>query len=97
MCSEKGNPSLRPIPDGTFKRIVQDYHDVAPVGQRSERGVTWARVALDRLTPRGVSLQSIRSVKAAMANTPVDPKEAHAAAIADVKQLMRLARTGALA
>jgi heme iron utilization protein len=32
-----------------------------------------------------------------MANTPVDPKEAHAAAIADVKRLMRLARTGALA
>jgi heme iron utilization protein len=32
-----------------------------------------------------------------MANVPVDPKEAHAAAIADVKRLMRLARTGALA
>ena len=32
-----------------------------------------------------------------MANAPVDPKEAHAAAIADVKRLMRLARTGALA
>ncbi|HEY6520216.1 MAG TPA: pyridoxamine 5'-phosphate oxidase family protein [Roseiarcus sp.] len=32
-----------------------------------------------------------------MANAPVDPKETHAAAIADVKRLMRLARTGALA
>jgi heme iron utilization protein len=32
-----------------------------------------------------------------MANTPVDPREARAAAIADVKRLMRLARTGALA
>jgi putative heme iron utilization protein len=32
-----------------------------------------------------------------MAKVPVDPKEAHAAAIADVKRLMRLARTGALA
>ena len=32
-----------------------------------------------------------------MANPPVDPKEAQAAAIADVKRLMRLARTGALA
>ena len=32
-----------------------------------------------------------------MANTPVDPNEAHAAAVADVKRLMRLARTGALA
>ncbi len=32
-----------------------------------------------------------------MANAPVDPKEAHAAAIADVKRLMRLARAGALA
>jgi heme iron utilization protein len=32
-----------------------------------------------------------------MANAPVDAKEAHAAAIADVKRLMRLARTGALA
>ena len=32
-----------------------------------------------------------------MANAPVDPKQAHAAAIADVKRLMRLARTGALA
>ena len=32
-----------------------------------------------------------------MANAPVDPKAAHAAAIADVKRLMRLARTGALA
>ena len=32
-----------------------------------------------------------------MANAPVDPKEAHSAAIADVKRLMRLARTGALA
>jgi putative heme iron utilization protein len=55
------------------------------------------RVALDRATMPGVSLQSIRSVKAAMANAPVDPKQAHAAAIADVKRLMRLARTGALA
>src|SRR5580692_6905575 len=53
--------------------------------------------ALDRLTPRGVSLQSIQSVKAAMAKAHADPKEAHAAAIADVKRLMRLARTGALA
>jgi heme iron utilization protein len=32
-----------------------------------------------------------------MANAPVDAKETHAAAIADVKRLMRLARTGALA
>jgi putative heme iron utilization protein len=32
-----------------------------------------------------------------MANAPVDPNEAHAAAIASVKRLMRLARTGALA
>jgi putative heme iron utilization protein len=32
-----------------------------------------------------------------MANAPVDPEQAHAAAIADVKRLMRLARTGALA
>jgi hypothetical protein len=32
-----------------------------------------------------------------MANAPVDAKQAHAAAIADVKRLMRLARTGALA
>jgi heme iron utilization protein len=32
-----------------------------------------------------------------MANAPVDPKQAHAATIADVKRLMRLARTGALA
>jgi heme oxygenase (biliverdin-IX-beta and delta-forming) len=32
-----------------------------------------------------------------MANPPVDPKETHAAAIADVKRLLRLARTGALA
>src|ERR1700722_18481092 len=32
-----------------------------------------------------------------MANAPVDPQHAHAAAIADVKTLMRLARTGALA
>jgi heme iron utilization protein len=32
-----------------------------------------------------------------MANDPVDPNEAHAEAIADVKRLMRLARTGALA
>src|SRR5260370_387015 len=32
-----------------------------------------------------------------MANAPVDPKEAHAAAIADVKRLMRLARPGPLA
>ena len=32
-----------------------------------------------------------------MANAPVDPNEAHAAAVADVKRLMRLARTGALA
>jgi putative heme iron utilization protein len=36
-------------------------------------------------------------VKVAVANTPVDPEEAHAAAVADVKSLMRLARTGALA
>ena len=55
------------------------------------------RRALDRLTPPAVSLQSVRSVKAAMANAPVDPKQAHAAGIADVKRLMRLARTGALA
>jgi heme oxygenase (biliverdin-IX-beta and delta-forming) len=32
-----------------------------------------------------------------MANSSVDPTEAHAAAVADVKRLMRLARTGALA
>ena len=32
-----------------------------------------------------------------MANAPVDAKEAHAAAVVDVKRLMRLARTGALA
>jgi heme iron utilization protein len=32
-----------------------------------------------------------------MANAPVYPEEAHAAAVADVKRLMRLARTGALA
>ena len=32
-----------------------------------------------------------------MANAPADPDHAHAAAIADVKRLMRLARTGALA
>jgi heme iron utilization protein len=32
-----------------------------------------------------------------MANAPVDPDHAHAEAIADVKRLMRLARTGALA
>lgn len=32
-----------------------------------------------------------------MANAPADPNEAHAEAIADAKQLMRLARTGALA
>ncbi len=32
-----------------------------------------------------------------MANAPVDPKETHAEAVADVKRLMRLARTGALA
>ena len=32
-----------------------------------------------------------------MANAPVDPEESHAAAIADVKRLMRVARTGALA
>jgi putative heme iron utilization protein len=32
-----------------------------------------------------------------MANAPVDPKEAHATAITDIKRLMRLARTGALA
>ena len=32
-----------------------------------------------------------------MANDPVDPNEAHAEAVADVKRLMRLARTGALA
>ena len=32
-----------------------------------------------------------------MANAPVDAKEAHATAVADVKRLMRLARTGALA
>ena len=32
-----------------------------------------------------------------MANAPVDPNEAHAAAVADSKRLMRLARTGALA
>lgn len=32
-----------------------------------------------------------------MANAPADPDEAHAAAVADAKRLMRLARTGALA
>ena len=32
-----------------------------------------------------------------MASAPVDPNEAHAAAVADAKRLMRLARTGALA
>jgi putative heme iron utilization protein len=32
-----------------------------------------------------------------MANAPVDPNEARAAAVADAKRLMRLARTGALA
>ncbi len=32
-----------------------------------------------------------------MPNAPVDPDEAHAAAVADAKRLMRLARTGALA
>jgi len=32
-----------------------------------------------------------------MANTPADPTDAHAEAVADVKRLMRLARTGALA
>src|ERR1700679_4390616 len=32
-----------------------------------------------------------------MASAPVDPVAAHGAAIADVKRLMRLARTGALA
>jgi putative heme iron utilization protein len=32
-----------------------------------------------------------------MASAPVDPNEAHAAAVADVKRLMRLARTGSLA
>jgi heme iron utilization protein len=32
-----------------------------------------------------------------MPNAPVDPKESHAEAVADVKRLMRLARTGALA
>jgi hypothetical protein len=32
-----------------------------------------------------------------MANDPVDPNEAHAEAVANVKRLMRLARTGALA
>jgi putative heme iron utilization protein len=32
-----------------------------------------------------------------MASAPVDPNETHAAAVADVKRLMRLARTGALA
>jgi heme iron utilization protein len=32
-----------------------------------------------------------------MASAPVDPDEAHAAAVADAKRLMRLARTGALA
>jgi putative heme iron utilization protein len=81
-----------------FARIVQDYHDLASLGQQSAFDVTRApRRALDRSTLPGVSLQSVRSVKAAMANAPVDPKAAHAAAIADVKRLMRLARTGALA
>jgi putative heme iron utilization protein len=32
-----------------------------------------------------------------MANAPVDPNEAHAEAVADVKRLIRVARTGALA
>src|SRR6516162_11901871 len=32
-----------------------------------------------------------------MANPPADPNEVHAAAVADTKRLMRLARTGALA
>ena len=32
-----------------------------------------------------------------MASAPVDPHEAHAAAVSDAKRLMRLARTGALA
>jgi heme iron utilization protein len=32
-----------------------------------------------------------------MASAPVDPNETHAVAVADVKRLMRLARTGALA
>jgi putative heme iron utilization protein len=32
-----------------------------------------------------------------MANPPADPNETHAAAVADAKRLMRLARTGALA
>jgi heme iron utilization protein len=32
-----------------------------------------------------------------MANAPVDPHQAHAEAVTDVKRLMRLARTGALA
>jgi putative heme iron utilization protein len=32
-----------------------------------------------------------------MASAPIDPNETHAAAVADVKRLMRLARTGALA
>jgi putative heme iron utilization protein len=32
-----------------------------------------------------------------MASAPVDPNEAHAAAVADAKRLMRLARTGSLA
>src|SRR6202453_1037525 len=55
------------------------------------------RRALDRLTPPDVSRQFVRRVKASMANAPVDAKEAHAAAVVDVKRLMRLARTGALA
>jgi putative heme iron utilization protein len=47
--------------------------------------------------PGLLSLRSARSVKAAMANAPVDPDKTHAEAVADAKRLMRLSRTGALA
>src|SRR3984885_9762349 len=81
---------------GRSNELCKDYHNVALFGQRGTR-CDLGRRALDRATPPGVSLQFVRRVKASMANAPVDAKEAHAAAVADVKRLMRLARTGALA
>ena len=80
-------------PSNELCKITMTLHPLA-----SDRNEVWPGLdALDRLALPGVSLQSVRSVKVAMANAPVDPEEAHAAAIADVKRLMRLARTGALA
>src|SRR6202020_2183062 len=98
MCSEEGDPLGRCFQMGNPRELRKiTIMLLALASPRMGGAIRAASRALDRLAPPGVSLQSVRSVKAAMANAPKGPEEARAEAVVDAKRLMRLARTGALA